>query len=64
MIPGFALHWDFRDLVDAIGKRRILWTDPTNWMNRVVALGPPYRYRSVGEGDGPLIEEFLRQTLR
>jgi cephalosporin-C deacetylase-like acetyl esterase len=60
MIPRFALHWDFQDLVDAIGDRRILWTDPTNWMNRVVPLGAPYRYRYTGEGDGPSIEEFLR----
>ena len=60
MIPRFALHWDFQDLVDAIGDRRVLWTDPTNWMNRVVPLGAPYRYRYVGEGDAPSIEEFLR----
>jgi cephalosporin-C deacetylase-like acetyl esterase len=60
MIPSFALHWDFRDIVDAIGDRRVLWTDPTNWMNRVVPLGAPYRYRYVGEGDAPSIEEFLR----
>jgi cephalosporin-C deacetylase-like acetyl esterase len=60
LIPGFALHWDFQDLVEAIGDRRVLWTDPTNWMNRVVPLGAPYRYRYVGEGDGPSIEEFLR----
>ena len=26
----------------------------------VTPLGAPYRYRYVGEGDGPLIEEFLR----
>src|SRR5437667_787777 len=60
MIPRFALHWDFQDLVDAIGDRRVLWTDPTNWMNRVVPLGAPYRYRYVGEGDSPSIEEFLK----
>ncbi len=60
MIPRFALHWDFQDLVDAIGQRRVLWTDPTNWMNRVMPLGSPYRYRYVGEGDAPSIEEFLR----
>jgi cephalosporin-C deacetylase-like acetyl esterase len=60
MIPGFALHWDFQDLVEAIGEGRVLWSDPTNWMNRVVPLGVPYRYRYVGEGDAPLIEEFLR----
>ena len=60
MIPRFALHWDFQDLVDAVGYRRVLWTDPTNWMNRVVPLGAPYRYRYVGEGDASSIEEFLR----
>jgi dienelactone hydrolase len=60
MIPGFALHWDFQDLVAMIGAGRVLWTDPTNWMNRVVPLGAPYRYRYVGEGDGPSIEAFLR----
>jgi cephalosporin-C deacetylase-like acetyl esterase len=60
MIPRFALHWDFQDLVAAIGAARVLWTDPTNWMNRVAPLGPPFRYRYVGEGDAPSIEEFLR----
>jgi hypothetical protein len=59
-IPRFALHWDFADLVEAIGNHRILWTDPTNWMNRVIPLGQPYRYRYVSEGDGPSIEEFLK----
>jgi dienelactone hydrolase len=60
MLPGFALHWDFQDLASAIGDRRMFWTDPTNWMNRVIPLGAPHRYRYVGEGDAPLIEAFLR----
>jgi cephalosporin-C deacetylase-like acetyl esterase len=60
MIPGFARHWDFRDLVEAVGERRIFWTDPTNWMDQVVFRGPTYRYRYVGEGDGPVLAEFLR----
>jgi cephalosporin-C deacetylase-like acetyl esterase len=47
VIPNFALHWDLSDLVTAMGQRRVLWTDPTNWMRGVVALGPPYRYRYV-----------------
>ena len=47
VIPGFALHWDLDDLVKAMGARPVLWTDPTNWMRRVVALGPPFRYRYV-----------------
>lgn len=63
MIPGFALHWDFADLVQAIGNHRILWTDPTTWMNRIIPVGGPYRYRYVGEGDGPSIEEFLKPIV-
>jgi hypothetical protein len=47
VMPGFALHWDLDDLVKAMGARPVLWTDPTNWMRRVVALGPPFRYRYV-----------------
>ena len=47
VIPGFALHWDLEDLTKAMEDRRVLWTDPTNWMRRVVALGPPFRYRYV-----------------
>ena len=47
VIPGFILHWDLQDLVKAMGPRQVLWTDPTNWMERVVALGSPFRYRYV-----------------
>jgi len=47
LIPGFLLHWDLDDLMNAMGDRRVLWTDPTNWMRRVVWLGPRFRYRYV-----------------
>ena len=47
VVPGFALHWDLRDLVKAMGERPVMWTDPTNFMGRVVSLGPGYRYRWV-----------------
>ena len=47
VIPGFVLHWDLKDLVKAMGDRQVLWTDPTNWMHGVVALGPSYQYRYV-----------------
>ncbi len=47
VIPNFVLHWDLNDLVKAMGKRQVLWTDPTNWMRGVVALGPPFQYRYV-----------------
>jgi len=47
VIPGFALHWDLEDLTKAMRDRPVMWTDPTNWMGRVVPLGPPFRYRWV-----------------
>lgn len=47
VIPNFVLHWDLNDLEKAMGKRQVLWTDPTNWMNHIVALGPPFQYRYV-----------------
>jgi hypothetical protein len=47
IIPGFALRWDLNDLVKAMGKRQVIWTDPTNWLRRVVALGSGYEYRYV-----------------
>ena len=66
--PGFLLRWDLDDLVKAIGTRRVFWTDPTNWMARVVALGSEYQYRYiVGDitdetetQDKRLIHEFLQ----
>ena len=45
---GFVLHRDLNDLVKAMGYRPVIWTDPTNWMRRVVSLTvPPYQYRYV-----------------
>lgn len=47
VIPGFALHWDLEDLLKAMGSRPVMWTDPANWMNRIVPLPPPFRYRYI-----------------
>jgi cephalosporin-C deacetylase-like acetyl esterase len=47
VIPGFALHWDLQDLTKAMGDRRVMWTDPVNWMGRVVSAGPRFQYRWV-----------------
>lgn len=60
MLPGFARHWEIADLRQALDGRAVLWSDPANWMNEVIATGPAYRYRHVGEGDAPLVSEFLR----
>src|SRR5262249_39977391 len=60
VIPGFALRWDIRDLAELLGEQRVFWTDPRDWMGRVVPLGPKYRYRHFDEQDDTLIEELLR----
>ena len=67
-IPGFVLRWDLEDLVKAMENRPVMWTDPTNWMGRIVAAGPTYRYRYVlgdttdlaDAQDNAYIDEFLR----
>jgi len=68
VIPGFALHWDLEDLTRAMGNRPVLWTDPANWMNRIVALRGPYQYRYIlgdttelaDAQDDAYIDEFLK----
>lgn len=68
VIPGFALHWDLDDLVKAMGNRPVMWTDPANWMNRVINLHGPYQYRYIlgdttdlaDAQDDAYIEEFLK----
>ncbi|MCI0664719.1 MAG: acetylxylan esterase [Acidobacteria bacterium] len=60
VIPGFALRWDIQDLAGLLGQRRIFWTDPTDWMGRVVPLGNRYRYRHFEESVERLIEEFVK----
>ncbi|HLN03765.1 MAG TPA: acetylxylan esterase [Bryobacteraceae bacterium] len=68
VIPGFALHWDLEDLVKAMGDRKVLWTDPSNWMGRPIFAGPAFRYRYVlgdetdlhDEQDNAFLNEFLQ----
>jgi cephalosporin-C deacetylase-like acetyl esterase len=68
VIPGFALHWDLDDLTKAMGTRPVMWTDPANWMNRIVDLRGPYLYRYIlgdttelaDAQDNAYIEEFLK----
>jgi dienelactone hydrolase len=68
VIPGFALHWDLNDLAKAVGSRPVMWTDPTDWVENVVALGPSFQYRYVlgdttdfiNAQDDTYIREFLQ----
>lgn len=63
MIPGFARHWDYGAIAEALAPRSVYWTDPTNWMNQVVEAGSRFRYRYVYEGDAGLVQEFLKPLL-
>jgi cephalosporin-C deacetylase-like acetyl esterase len=68
VIPGFILHWDFADLVKAMGNRQVIWTDPTKWMGRIEPLGPPFRYRYIlgdttdlaDAQDNALLDELMK----
>jgi len=68
VIPGFALHWDLTQLVQAMGNRPVLWTDPANWMKRTVPFGDSFQYRYVlgdttdlsDAQDNAYLDEFLR----
>mgnify|MGYP001355204634 CR=1 FL=1 len=66
-IHGFALKYDIADLAKLIQPRPILWTDPANWMGRVIAPGPPFRNRWVLGDISEMSEsqdlEFARQWL-
>jgi cephalosporin-C deacetylase-like acetyl esterase len=68
VVPDFALHWDLDDLTKAMGARPVMWTDPANWMNKIVSLHGPYEYRYIlgdttdlaDAQDDAYVEEFLK----
>jgi cephalosporin-C deacetylase-like acetyl esterase len=60
VLPGFALRWDLSDMVKAIEPRRVVWSDPSDWMGAVQPLGAKYLYRTFESGDGAFIEALLR----
>jgi hypothetical protein len=67
-IPGFVLNWDLEDLLKLMGDRPVIWTDPTNWMGKVVSVGPRFRYRWVlgdltDQSDAQDIE-YVRDLLK
>ena len=45
-VPGLALKWDLLDLRDLIRPRSVVWSNPTDWMGNVVALGADFTYTS------------------
>jgi hypothetical protein len=59
LIPGFCLKWDLTDLVTAMDGRRVIWTDPTNWMGIVVQPAGNFQHRPYTVGD----ERYLDQLM-
>jgi dienelactone hydrolase len=61
-MPGFALHWDLLNLAAAMHGRKVVWTDPTDWMRNIVYLADRFRYRS---GNAPVelweLPQYLKQ---
>ncbi len=56
IIPGFALHWDFPDLVAAITPRTVVWSDPTDWMQTIEPHLSGYLYRNFEEPDNRFLK--------
>ncbi len=60
VIPGFALHWDFEDLVRATASRRVIWSDPSDWMGAVAPHRAGALYRTFEEPDDRFFQMLLK----
>ena len=60
VIPGFALRWDLDDLVKALAPRTVLWSDPTDWLERVDPHLAGFLYRTFGETDDRFVAELMK----
>jgi dienelactone hydrolase len=58
VIPGFCLRWDLDDLRQAIAPRDVFWTDPTDWMEKVMPLSGDFHYRGFEVGDQHVLDEW------
>ena len=61
VIPGFALSWDFADVVKAIGPAKVIWSDPTDWLGTVVPHVSGAVYRTFAQGDEPYLAQLAAQ---
>jgi cephalosporin-C deacetylase-like acetyl esterase len=58
VMPGFYTRWDLADLAR---NRNVVWMQPNDWNNNIVALpGPLYRYRVFDERDENMIRWLLQ----
>ncbi len=62
VLPGFALRWDLSDLVSAISPRKVIRTDPTDWIGNVTPLGSEFAYKTLGVDEEPWVAELLAAT--
>jgi hypothetical protein len=60
VIPGFALHWDLDDLVKAMAPRPVQWSDPTDWLQKIVPRLPGFLYRTFEEKDDRFVAELMK----
>jgi cephalosporin-C deacetylase-like acetyl esterase len=60
VIPGFCLKWDLSSLLRAMEGRKVIWTDPTDWLGNVVPLAGDFRYRGFEEEDDRIMDELMR----
>ena len=60
VIPGFCLRWDLDDLRQAISPRKVLWTDPSDWMDTVMPMTGQFLFRGFEEGDERILDEWMR----
>jgi dienelactone hydrolase len=60
LIRGFGLKWDLSDLVTAMNGRKVIWTDPTNWMGVIVQPAGDFQYRPYTVGDGRYLDQLMR----
>jgi hypothetical protein len=37
LVPGYLLKWDISSLVSALGRRKVVWTNLTDWLGNVVS---------------------------
>ncbi|MGD0125418.1 MAG: acetylxylan esterase [Terriglobia bacterium] len=60
VIPGFALHWDLDDLAKTMAPRTVLWSDPTDWLQKIVPHLPGFLYRTFEEKDDRFLAELMK----
>jgi hypothetical protein len=58
IFPGFALHWDLDDLVKSIAPRKVIWSDPTDWMGAITPRLDGFLYRTFEESDDRFLNEL------